>query len=109
MADVNIEQELQRLSVAERRVLAFSACGYSKEQTARYLSVGVETVKSQRQAILSKLRARKMTHAISIGFLQGELSQERIKRVEHYVEMFERRAEINLRVREERAALAGQR
>lgn len=98
--------EPKRLSGAERRVLAFSACGYTKEETARYLTVGVETIKSQRQAILTKLGARNMPHAVALGFLQGDLSPDRLRRVKNAVEMYERLAEIKLRAREERLALA---
>lgn len=80
-----------KLTKAERRVLAFSACGYTKKETARYLWVSSETIKEQRQTIIRKLQARNMLQAVSIAFRLGELTHERLGLVEHCVAVFESR------------------
>lgn len=70
------------LSRNEARVLAFSAAGFSRDETARLLRVGPETVKSQRESVLRKLRARNTAHAVARGHLTAEI----LDRIAAYVE-----------------------
>lgn len=74
------------LSRSEARVLAFSAAGYSRDETARLLRVGAETVKSQRESVLRKLRARNTAHAVALAFARGHLDAEILDRIAAYVE-----------------------
>lgn len=74
------------LSRNEARVLAFSAGGYNRDETARLLLVGPETVKSQRTSIQRKLGARNTAHAVAIAFARGYLTAELLDRVAAYVE-----------------------
>jgi DNA-binding CsgD family transcriptional regulator len=74
------------LSRSEARVLAFSAAGYTRDETARFLSVGAETVKSQRQSGQHKLRARNTAHAVALAFARGYLTADVLARVAAYAE-----------------------
>lgn len=74
------------LSRAETRVLAFSAAGYTKEETAAFLQSGDETIKSQRASIMRKFGARNMTHAVALAFARQHLTAEILARVEDYVQ-----------------------
>ncbi len=65
----------------EARVLAFSAAGFSRDETARLLRVGSETVKSQRESALRKLRARNTAHAVALAFARGHLTAEILDRI----------------------------
>ena len=77
------------LSRAETRVLAFSAAGYTKEETAVFLNSGDETVKSQRASIMRKFGARNMAHAVALAFTRQHLSVDILARVEEYVRAYE--------------------
>lgn len=74
------------LSRGEARVLVFSASGFSRDETARLLNLGPETVKTQRQSVLRKLQARNTTHAVALAFAHGHLTAEILARVIAYVE-----------------------
>lgn len=74
------------LSSGEARVLAFAAAGYTKDETARFLRVGTETVKSQRTSLQRKLRARNTAHAVAIAASRGLLGPETLARVDALVE-----------------------
>lgn len=74
------------LSRNEARVLAFSAAGFNRDESARLLRVGAETVKTQRQSVLRKLRARNTAHAVALAFAGGHLTGEILDRVAAYVE-----------------------
>jgi DNA-binding CsgD family transcriptional regulator len=82
------------ISRAECRVLAFSALGYTKEETADFLNIGAETVKSQRASILRKMKARNMAHAVAVGFVHDLLNDEVIERVEEYVQATRQNAKL---------------
>lgn len=69
--------------------MAFSAAGYTKEETALFLNSGDETVKSQRASIMRKFGARNMTHAVALAFSRQHLSADIIGRVEEYVRAHE--------------------
>ena len=53
--------------------LRLAAEGASTEETARRLRKASETVKSQRRAIIAKLRARNIINAVAIGYQRGLL------------------------------------
>lgn len=72
------------LSRGEARVLAFSAAGYSRDETARLLQVGAETVKSQRESVLRKLRARNTAHGVAVAFVRGYLDADLLARAAAY-------------------------
>lgn len=62
-----------QLTPKELTVLRLAAEGASAAETAKRLSKAVETVKSQRCAIISKLHARNMTNAVAISYQLGLL------------------------------------
>jgi DNA-binding CsgD family transcriptional regulator len=64
------------LSPAELEVLRDAAAGLTTTETAIKHYKSQETVKSQRKAILIKLSARNMTHAVAIAVLGKELRPE---------------------------------
>jgi DNA-binding CsgD family transcriptional regulator len=55
----------------ERDILTDAAAGLTMVESATKREKGIETVKSQRRHILSKLDARNMTHAVSIAVRDG--------------------------------------
>jgi DNA-binding CsgD family transcriptional regulator len=55
----------------EREILADAAAGLTMLESAAKRDKGIETVKSQRRHILTKLDARNMTHAVSIAVRDG--------------------------------------
>lgn len=61
------------LTAKELTVLRLAAEGATSAETARELRKAGETVKSQRRAIIAKLRARNIIHAVSIGYQRGLL------------------------------------
>jgi DNA-binding CsgD family transcriptional regulator len=61
------------LSATELEVLRDAAAGLTTAETAIKHYKSRETVKSQRKAILIKLSARNMTHAVAIAVLGREL------------------------------------
>jgi RNA polymerase sigma factor (sigma-70 family) len=61
------------LTRKELKVLRLAAEGASSEETARRLRKASETVKSQRRAIIAKLRARNIINAVAIGYQRGLL------------------------------------
>ena len=61
------------LTAKELKVLRLAAEGASSDETARRLRKARETVKSQRRAIISKLRARNIINAVAIGYQRGLL------------------------------------
>lgn len=65
--------EERALTAKELKVLRLAAEGASSEETARRLRKARETVKSQRQAIIAKLRARNIINAVAIGYQRGML------------------------------------
>jgi DNA-binding CsgD family transcriptional regulator len=65
--------EEQPLTARELTVLRFAAEGATSAETAKRLRKACETVKSQRRAIIAKLRARNIIHAVSIGYQRGLL------------------------------------
>lgn len=78
-----------KLTPSEARVLAFAAAGYTKGETARFLRVGAETVKSQRTSLQRKLRARNIAHAVAIVASRGLLGPETLARVEALVQRWQ--------------------
>jgi len=64
------------LSATELEVLRDAAAGLTTAETAIKRYTSRETVKSQRKAILIKLSARNMTHAVAIAVLGKELRPE---------------------------------
>jgi DNA-binding CsgD family transcriptional regulator len=64
------------LSISERQVLDDAALGLTVSQTARKRLKGTETVKAQRKAILTKLGAKNMAHAVAL-ILRSEAEEER--------------------------------
>jgi RNA polymerase sigma factor (sigma-70 family) len=62
-----------QLTPKELTVLRLAAEGASAAETAKRLRKAVETVKSQRCAIISKLHARNMTNAVAISYQRGLL------------------------------------
>ena len=79
------------LSRAEARVLVFGAAGCTKAETALYLSVGEETVKSQRASIIKKFGARNFVRAVAYAFANGYLSKIHLERADQYIEQFNSR------------------
>jgi RNA polymerase sigma factor (sigma-70 family) len=65
--------DADELTLKELTVLRLAADGASAEETAKRLHKALETVKSQRRAIIAKLRARNITNAVSISYKQGLL------------------------------------
>jgi DNA-binding NarL/FixJ family response regulator len=61
----------EALSDRELRVLTCVAAGNSNREVAEQLSVGEETVKAHMKNILSKLRAKDRTHAVTIALKRG--------------------------------------
>jgi RNA polymerase sigma factor (sigma-70 family) len=61
------------LTAKELNVLRLAAEGASSAETAKQLRKASETVKSQRRAIISKLRARNIINAVAIGYQRGLL------------------------------------
>jgi DNA-binding NarL/FixJ family response regulator len=61
----------EALSDRELRVLTCVAAGNSNREVAEQLSVGEETVKAHMKNILSKLRAKDRTHAVTIALRRG--------------------------------------
>lgn len=61
------------LTAKELKVLRLAAEGASSDETARQLRKACETVKSQRRAIIAKLRARNIINAVAIGYERGLL------------------------------------
>jgi two-component system, NarL family, response regulator len=61
----------EALSVRELSVLTCVAAGNSNREVAEQLSVGEETVKAHMKNILSKLRAKDRTHAVTIALKRG--------------------------------------
>jgi DNA-binding CsgD family transcriptional regulator len=55
----------------EREILTDAAAGLTMFESATKRQKGIETVKSQRRHILTKLDARNMTHAVSIAVRDG--------------------------------------
>ena len=65
--------EDDRLTPKELTVLRLAAEGASAVETAKKLRKAVETVKTQRCAIIAKLHARNMTNAVAISYQRGLL------------------------------------
>jgi RNA polymerase sigma factor (sigma-70 family) len=65
--------EEQPLTAKELKVLKLAAEGATSAETAIRLRKARETVKSQRQAIIAKLRARNIINAVAIGYQLGLL------------------------------------
>ncbi len=65
--------EEQPLTDKELKVLRLAAEGATSAETARRLRKASETVKSQRRAVITKLRARNMLNAVAIGYKRGLL------------------------------------
>ena len=61
------------LTAKELNVLRLAAEGASSAETAKQLRKASETVKSQRRAIIAKLRARNIINAVAIGYQRGLL------------------------------------
>jgi DNA-binding NarL/FixJ family response regulator len=61
----------EALSDRELSVLTCVAAGNSNREVAEQLSVGEETVKAHMKNILSKLRAKDRTHAVTIALKRG--------------------------------------
>jgi RNA polymerase sigma factor (sigma-70 family) len=61
------------LTAKELKVLRLAAEGASSEETAMRLRKASETVKSQRRAIIAKLRARNIINAVAIAYQRGLL------------------------------------
>jgi DNA-binding NarL/FixJ family response regulator len=55
----------------ERDILRDAAAGLTMSESAAKRDKGMQTVKSQRRHILTKLDARNMTHAVSIAVRDG--------------------------------------
>jgi DNA-binding CsgD family transcriptional regulator len=55
----------------ERDILRDAAAGLTMSESAAKRDKGIQTVKSQRRHILTKLDARNMTHAVSIAVRDG--------------------------------------
>jgi DNA-binding CsgD family transcriptional regulator len=56
------------LSAVEFEVLRLTAAGHSGQEAAVELRRGRETIKTHRKAIIAKLGARNMPHAIAIAY-----------------------------------------
>jgi RNA polymerase sigma factor (sigma-70 family) len=67
----NLEE--QPLTAKELKVLRLAAEGATSAETARRLRKARETVKSQRRAVIAKLRARNIINAVAIGYQRGLL------------------------------------
>jgi DNA-binding NarL/FixJ family response regulator len=61
------------LSNCELMVLRYAAKGFTVQETADERHTGNETVKTQRKAVIRKLRARNMIHAVSVAYQKGIL------------------------------------
>jgi DNA-binding CsgD family transcriptional regulator len=68
------DPEDQPLTAKELTVLRLAAEGATSAETAKRLRRACETVKSQRRAIIAKLCARNISHAVSIGYQRGFLN-----------------------------------
>jgi RNA polymerase sigma factor (sigma-70 family) len=65
--------EERPLTAKELKVLRLAAEGASSDETAKRLQKARETVKSQRRAIIAKLRARNIINAVAIAYQRGLL------------------------------------
>jgi RNA polymerase sigma factor (sigma-70 family) len=65
--------EERPLTANELKVLRLAAEGATSAESARRLRKASETVKSQRRAIIAKLRARNIINAVAIGYQRGLL------------------------------------
>ena len=65
---------LSPLSEMELTVLKSSAAGETSRETAKRLRKSTETVKTQRRAVIAKLKARNMCHALSKAYRLGILN-----------------------------------
>lgn len=59
------------VSEAERQAVACASVGLTAEMTADVTGVPAQTVKHNRAAVIYKLRAKNMTHAVAIALRQG--------------------------------------
>lgn len=57
-----------KFSTIERRILHYSACGYSQEEMASQMCLSVHTVKSHKQSIFKRLHITNMLEALSFFF-----------------------------------------
>jgi DNA-binding CsgD family transcriptional regulator len=67
------------LTVREREVLSYAACGFSRGATADALGISTDTAKTYRSNAVARLRARDTGHAIVLALLCGELDAEILK------------------------------
>jgi RNA polymerase sigma factor (sigma-70 family) len=72
-SDEAVPRELKELTPRELMVLRMAADGASAVETAKRLRKGLETVKTQRKAIIAKLSAKNMMNAVSISYQRGFL------------------------------------
>lgn len=62
------------LSLRESQVLRLAAEGLSARESADYLVLGVETVKSYRGMLILKFGAKNMTHAVARALRAGMIA-----------------------------------
>ena len=67
------------LTIREREVLSYAACGFSRGATAKVLGISVDTAKVYRTNAVARLCARDTGHAIVLALLCGELDAEILK------------------------------
>jgi DNA-binding NarL/FixJ family response regulator len=72
------------LTVREREVLSYAACGFSRGATAKVLNIGVDTAKGYRTNAVARLRARDTCHAVILALLCGDLDETILR--EHLLE-----------------------
>lgn len=63
------------LSPRQLEVLKLTARGYSLKEAAKELSLGPDTIKQHRGAVLLKLQAHSMPHAVAIAMNEGILTR----------------------------------
>lgn len=73
LAQPDENAEVRPLTAKELKVLRLAAEGASSAETAKQLRKARETVKSQRRAVIAKLRARNIINAVAIGYQRGLL------------------------------------
>lgn len=64
----------KQLTDREKVCLYLASIGKESRETADFLGIGIETVKTHRKEIIRKLKCKNITQAVSLGIKYGEVS-----------------------------------
>ena len=65
----------ERLTPREKTCLFYAALGETTSQTAKLMCIDITTVTTYRKAIIKKLNAKNIVHAVYIGIRHGLISE----------------------------------